>query len=311
MNILVSVIIPTHNPHAGRLGRTLMALREQILPIHNWELILVDNASSPPVNISNYVDFTLSNMRLVVEHKLGLTAARRCGFAEAIGELIVLVDDDNELNSDFLTHVVTIFAKYPEIGSIGGRVSPEFEASPPQWMREFDSILACRDYGDTPHITLGDQRSPNGLPAYPAYAPIGAGMAVRRQALQPWLDDMKADTLSDRRGKDLTSGGDNDIIFTIAENGWAVGYFPELSLRHLIAANRTTTDYLARLNHGIQKSWIHLLTKHKANPWPSIPAWTVPLRKVKAWVAYKAWASQAAYVRWRGACGHFEGRVLK
>lgn len=311
MNVFVSVIIPTHNPHAERLGRTLKALKDQTHPVNNWELILVDNASSPAVNIANFVGFIPTNLRLVVEPKLGLTAARRRGFAEASGELIVLVDDDNELAPDYLAHVVAIFENHPGIGSIGGTVSPEFEATPPQWMREFDGILACRDYGSKPHITQGNQRSPKGLPEYPAFAPIGAGMAIRRQALQPWLDDTKADTLSDRRGKELTSGGDNDIIFTLAENGWAVGYFPELSLKHLISAGRTTTEYLGRLNHGIQKSWIHLLDKHKANPWSSIPAWSVPLRKAKAWATYRVWTSQAAYVRWRGACGHFEGRVHK
>ncbi|MBC7624994.1 MAG: glycosyltransferase [Aeromicrobium sp.] len=311
MNVLISVIIPTHNPHVGRLRRTLKALREQTLASHNWDLILVDNASSPPVHLRNFIEPVPLNMRLVVEPKLGLTAARRRGFAEVGGELIVLVDDDNELDCNYLTHVMTIFANHSCIGSLGGKISPEFEVNPPQWMREFDGILACRDYGDAPHIISGHQRSPNGLPAYPAYAPIGAGMAVRRVALQPWLDDVHADTLSDRRGMELTSGGDNDIIFTLAENGWAVGYFPELALTHLIAAGRTTTAYLARLNHGIQKSWMHLLAKHKACPWPAISAWTVPPRKAKAWVVYRAWESKAAYVRWRGACGHFEGRVHK
>ena len=311
MSVLVSVIIPTHNPHASRLGRTLKALRAQTLASQHWEIIMVDNASSPPVNLAKFIEPVPINLRLVVEPKLGLTAARRRGFAEVCGELIVLVDDDNELDINYLTHVITIFEHHPGIGSIGGKVTPEFEASAPQWMREFDGILACRDFGDAPRIVPGSQRSTNGLPAYPAYAPIGAGMALRRVALQSWLDDMQADTLSDRRGKELTSGGDNDIIFSLSKNGWAIGYFPELSLRHLIAAGRTTTDYLGRLNHGIHKSWIHLLAKHNASPWPSIAAWTLPLRKAKAWIAYRAWTSQAAYVRWRGACGHFEGRVSK
>lgn len=311
MTVLISVIVPTHNPNLGRLKRTLRALKNQTLADHNWELILIDNASSPSIKLSDFIDSGPANLRLVVEQKLGLTSARRRGFSEAKGEFIVLVDDDNELDSNYLAYVMAIFEDYPGIGSIGGKVLPEFEVIPPQWMREFDGILACRDYGDAPKIVPGNQRSVKGLPEYPAYAPIGAGMALRRVALQPWLDDVQADTISDRRGKELTSGGDNDIIFCIAENGWAVGYFPALSLKHLISAGRTTTDYLGRLNHGIQKSWIHLLVKHKASPWSTIYGWTVPLRKAKAWFAYRAWAGNAAYVRWRGACGHFEGRVCK
>ena len=311
MSVLISIIISTYNPNYNRLGRTLRALSAQTLAKNYWELILVDNASSPAVNLADFIESLPINMRLIMEPELGLTAGRRRGFAEASSDLILLVDDDNELDSNYLKHVISIFNNYPDIGSIGGKVLPEFEGTPPQWMREFDGILACRDYGDAPQIIPGNQRSPSGLPAYPPYAPIGAGMAIRRAALQHWLNNAMIDTLSDRRGKELTSGGDNDIIFSLSENGWAVGYFPELSLTHLIAASRTTVDYLGQLNHGIQKSWIHLLGKHKASPWPSIPAWTLPFRKAKAWVVYGAWTSQAAYVRWRGACGHFEGRVLK
>jgi glycosyltransferase involved in cell wall biosynthesis len=311
MSILISVIIPTHNPNAGRLGRSLKALSAQTLASHSFEVIIIDNSSLPPVKLDNFIKPVPLNMRLLVEPKLGLTTARRRGFTEVSGELIVLVDDDNELDSNYLTNVISIFTKHPCIGSIGGKVLPEFEANPAKWMREFDGILACRDFGDARRIVPGRQRSTNGLPAYPAYAPIGAGMAVRLVALQSWLDDMQADTLSDRRGKELTSGGDNDIIFSLSKNGWAIGYFPELSLRHLIAAGRTTTDYLGRLNHGIQKSWIHLLAKHNASPWPPISLWTLHLRKAKAWITYRAWSNHAAYVRWRGACGHFEGRVSK
>ncbi len=80
-------------------------------------------------------------------------------------------------------------------------------------------------------------------------------------------------------------------------------------LTHLIPASRLEAPYLARLNRSIQKSWMHVLSKHSANPWPAIAAWTLALRKAKAWFTYRAWANAAANIRWQGACGHFEGRV--
>ena len=45
----LSVIIFTHNPRLHYLRRVLDALRSQTLPLEQWELLLVDNASSEPL----------------------------------------------------------------------------------------------------------------------------------------------------------------------------------------------------------------------------------------------------------------------
>jgi hypothetical protein len=221
-----------------------------------------------------------------------------------------MVDDDNVLAPDYLAHVVRLFAKHPRLGAIGGKSLPDFEVEPSEWLREFLPLLALRDLGDRPCIADG-LRSP-GAPRnrYPAEAaPIGAGMAIRREVAAQWLAGGSDSILCDRKGKELTSGGDNDIVFTVLKHGWAVGYFPELVLTHLIPASRLEPDYLARLNHGIQKSWVQVLAKYDASPWPPIAEWTLPFRRAKAWALYRAWSSDAAHIRWHGACGHFEGRT--
>ena len=41
-----SVIVCTHNPRLIYLRRVLEALRSQTLPLEQWELLLIDNASS-------------------------------------------------------------------------------------------------------------------------------------------------------------------------------------------------------------------------------------------------------------------------
>jgi hypothetical protein len=33
----------------------------------------------------------------------------------------------------------------------------------------------------------------------------------------------------------------------------------------------------------------------------------VPLRKLKAYFTYKAWENEPNYIKWKGACGMFEG----
>lgn len=304
----LSVIIPTHNPDAARLARTLAGLDAQTLAPSRWELLVVDNASSPALDLAVHARVAPANARLVHEPELGLTAARRRGLTEARGACIVLVDDDNVLAPDYLEHVLALFAAHPQLGAAGGKSVPEFESPPAPWVREFDGLLACRDRGDAAQIATQLRDDARGRNEYPPCAPIGAGMALRRSAVQPWLDQPNS-SLPDRRGAALTSGGDNDIVLTVLAHGWHVGYFPQLSLTHLIPTARVQRDYLARLNRGIAKSWIQVLTKHAACPWSAIPPWTVPLRKLKAWFNYRAWAGPAEFIRWQGACGHFEGQA--
>ena len=144
------------------------------------------------------------------------------------------------------------------------------------------------------------------LKNYPLCAPIGAGMVLRREAAQVWLDAPDPG-LTDRRGGELTSGGDNDIVLTLFGAGWDVAYFPDLSLTHLIPASRLDPEYLARLNRGIQKSWVQVLARHHICPWPPIPSWTLAARHFRAWFIHRAWTSDAARIRWQGICGKFEG----
>jgi glycosyltransferase involved in cell wall biosynthesis len=306
----VSVIIPTHNPHAGRLRRTLAGLRAQTLPAASWETVVVDNASSPPVAGAAWSDVAPANLRVIAEPSLGLTAARRRGFRESRAPLLVLVDDDNVLAPDYLEQVVRRFASHPEVGALGGKSLPEFERTPAPELEEFFPLLALRDPGHEPQISQGLRPGGVAENEYPvAAAPIGAGMALRREAVLAWIEAEPDGRLTDRRGGALSSGGDNDIVLAIMEQGWEVAYFPELTLTHLIPASRLDLPYLARLNRGIQKSWMQVLTKHRANPWPPVPAWTVPARQLKAWFTHRAWDGPVARIRWSGACGHFEGRV--
>ena len=284
----------------------MAALAGQTLDAACWEALLVDNASTSFPEIEEIADVAPPNLRRLSEARLGLTHARACGFAHARAELAVLVDDDNVLDAKYLEHVVRLFDSNAAIGIIGGKSIPEFEVPPPAWAHEFLPLLAVRDIGEAALVSSGLQAG-----AYPAFAPIGAGMAIRRRAWEAWLKDSgsRVAVLSDRRGRQLTSGGDNDIVICAMRAGWEVAYFPELSLRHLIPPSRLEPDYLARLNRGIQRSWMEVLSVHGLNPWPPISRFGAALRKSRAWITYRGWVSPLGRIRWHGACGHFEGRT--
>ncbi|MBI5422660.1 MAG: glycosyltransferase [Opitutae bacterium] len=308
MSVFLSVVLPTHNPHRGRLVRTLAGLRAQTMPVASWEMILVDNASAPALDAAELAALGPANLRIVRETALGLTPARRRGFSEARSEFLVLVDDDNVLAPDYLDQVAALFAAHPKLGAAGGKNLGEFETPRPAWWQpEFDGLLACRDAGDATEICTALFDPSTGRNEYPLCAPVGAGMALRRAALATWLADDSTARLPDRRGNELSSSGDNDIVLSILRAGWSVGYFPSLILTHLIPSGRVQPDYVARLNRGIARSWVQVLHKYDANPWPPVAPWTVPLRQLKAWFVYRAWSGHLARIRWQGACGHFEG----
>lgn len=310
----LSVIIPTHNPHRERLRRTLLGLRAQTLPSAQWETILVNNASAQFPDAAFFAECApATGFSIVSEPVLGLTSARVRGFTSAKGDFAVLVDDDNVLAPDYLAQVLALFAAHPKVGALGGKSQPEFESPPAPWTREFHSLLALRDLGEAPLISQGLRPAGATRNEYPLFAPIGAGLALRRAAWTAWLDaraSQRGASLSDRRGDELTSSGDNDIVLALMHAGWEVAYFPQLSLTHLIPNGRLEAGYFARLNRGIQKSWMQVLTRHGANPWPPISASGAALRKAKAWLQHRPWTSPAANIRWQGVCGHFDGRVV-
>jgi len=302
----IAVILCTHRPHEGRLLRTLEALARQDLPSERWECLLVDNASGGAFPAHAHLTKVLPSLRLATEPRLGLGHARRRGCLETSAPLLVFVDDDNLLAPDYLRQVLELFGAQARLGGIGGRLLPEFEAAPPAWTEEFHSLLALRDLGSAP--LYSPDLPPGPLKSWPSCAPVGAGMALRREALAAWLGLPSSTLLPDRRGDCLSSGGDNDMIAHVMEAGWQVAYFPTLFLVHLMPAGRLETAYLGRLNRGIQSSWMRVLDLHGINPWTTIPAWTAPLRRARAWVRRRAWRGGAEWIRWQGDCGHFEGR---
>ena len=217
----------------------------------------------------------------------------------------MFVDDDNVLRPTFLEDVRRRFAEEPRLGAAGGPVIAQFEVPPPEWTREFHGLLALRDLGPAPIVARGGPAAP-----WPDCAPVGAGLCIRRAAVEAYAAALAADPTRlalDRTGRSLASGGDNDIIFTALHAGWDVGYFPELALTHLIPAGRLEPGYLAALNEGVQRTWVRVLALHGHCPWPKIAPWTVPLRSARAWLRERAWSGAAAHIRWRGLRGRFLG----
>ncbi|CAN1210627.1 Glycosyl transferase family 2 [Tumidithrix helvetica PCC 7403] len=313
MKPLLSVIIPTHNPHRDRLERSLKGLQRQTLESENWELILVDNATRDLDYLSRFDLRWHPNARVIREDRLGLTWARIAGIQASQGDYLVFVDDDNVLHPNYLRYAIAIFGVNQQLGAIAGKILPEFAVEPPDWIGDsFRRCLALRDLGDRELVYPSAQEPLEPL-RHPDFLPVGAGMALRRSAVNTYVERFTTGTLDlqkfplDRTGRSLSSGGDCDLNLTVITSGWQAGYFPQLQLTHLIPSERLTKDYLAKLNYGSSRSWVQVLAIHGICPWQPIPLWSVIPRQIKAFFSGQAWRDPTAYIRWRGACGIFVG----
>lgn len=311
MTPVLSAIICTHNPNAESLAATLDALRAQDLPSTAWELLVVDNASAEP--LADRLDLSWRPAaRVVREDTLGLTHARIRGYREARGAFLVYIDDDNILDPDYLRLALEALSADPRLGAVGGKSIPRYEADPADWFAGLGLDLACRDLGDEVIRADWTGLAPEER-AYPDCAPIGAGMALRREAYGAYLASAESDprrTALGRRGADLASGEDNDMVLSLLGEGWSVAYLPQLRLVHLIPARRVSPDYLASYAYSSNRTWVQVLAVHGILPWTPVAAWSAPLRKARAFVMLRAWRAAPDFIRWRGACGLIDGRSL-
>ncbi len=247
MEYPVSVIICSHNPTPAYLNRVLDALKSQTLPVEQWELLLVDNASQQP--LAERIDLSWHpSARHIFEAQLGLVNARLRSLKETQGKLCVFVDDDNVLDSDYLRFALEICETCPMIGAWSGQIVPDFiGGTPEEWTRPMWHLLALDQFDKDVWSNIDMLET----------MPVGAGMCLRKEVGQQYVHLLKTD---DRRlllgrkgktGKILASNEDTDMALSAIDIGLGIGKFARLKLTHIIPASRLTEEYLLKILKGI------------------------------------------------------------
>ncbi|MGA2581909.1 MAG: glycosyltransferase [Tepidisphaeraceae bacterium] len=249
----LSVILCTHNPRRDVLKLVLESLSKQTLGRERWEFIIVDNHSDPPLDgarINRGFDLP---MRIVCEPELGLTPARMRGVSEARADVMVMVDDDNILDPDYLEAALEIARQHPKLGAFGGVTRPVLEGRVRPWQEKMLPYLGVRDYGQDEITSDADE--------WGKWEPIGAGMVVRREVVQKFVEFVHsipgASDLA-RNGKALLSGEDSLMARSAYRLGYSCSYQPRLKLGHFIKRGRLRFGYLARLLYGHGRSYVIL-----------------------------------------------------
>jgi len=262
----LSVIICTHNPRPDYLRRTLDALKAQTLPKEQWELLLIDNASKEP--LASVWDLSWHpRARHIREEELGLTPARLRGIRESKGELLLFVDDDNVLNSDYLVVLMNLAAEHTNLGTFGaGVLEPDFEQEPAPELRPYLGILALR--------TVATPQWSNAISINDLMIPWGAGLAVRRVVAEKYIVEVRTSPIRKqlgRSGSNLNSCEDNELSWVACELGLGKGLFPALQIRHLIDRRRVAKAYMLGVNSGHGFSQMLLAHLHD-QPMPPKPS---------------------------------------
>jgi glycosyltransferase involved in cell wall biosynthesis len=246
----LTVAVCTYRPLAKHITRCLEGLRAQTLPYARWELLFVCDEPTRDSIQRLGLDWH-PNVVFLPETGKGIAKARLQAlrrFAEDPREGILLfVDDDNVLASDFLETGLHLAETEPELGCWGGQLLPEFEEKPPAWTQEYGKYIAIFPL-DTTRRAAAFKGDFDGVPPT-------AGMFLCKEVARHFLH--LVDTHPERMALGGTRahplcGEDMDIGLSAFDVGRQVARFPELKLTHLIPPNRMTEDYIARLLTSIR-----------------------------------------------------------
>lgn len=106
----LSVVVPTHN-QATLLRECLRTLLNQTLPPDQYEIVVVDDSSTDDtLEVIARAGPRVRGARLPSNR--GRSAARNVGVTRATGELIVFVDSDVVVRSDFLSRHLNTHRRY-------------------------------------------------------------------------------------------------------------------------------------------------------------------------------------------------------
>jgi len=242
----IDVFLCAHDPRPDILAITIASIARQTLSKERYRFTLIDNASIVPIEPSVFASLESVGVecRLVREPILGNAYARARAFREASAQYIAFIDDDNELDRDYLAQGLEIMSNDQSIGCLGGKLVRAPYLKVPTWLEPLRSYMAIRDY-------LGDVAIIGSILNGGLAEPPSAGMILRSELGELYLRMERFFPLLGRRGRrGLRSMEDNLITRQAASLGFVCAYDPRLRLVHHIDQARLRFGYVTRLLYG-------------------------------------------------------------
>ena len=235
----LSIVISTYN-NATSLARTLSSVAKQDADGSLWECVVVNNASTD--NTEECVkalikEYSHINLVLTKEPQQGLSYARNRGIAESRGDIIVFIDDDETINSGFVSAYIDLFHNHGAFVAAGA-VKVRYDKVRPKWMSKYTEQMIANPIDLGPEIT--DVSS--------SITPAGGNMAFNREIFNLYGG---FDTELGRRGSMLLGGEENELFDRIRNLGERIIYTPHAIVYHHIPERKLTPEYFDKLSYGV------------------------------------------------------------
>jgi glucosyl-dolichyl phosphate glucuronosyltransferase len=228
----LDVIVPTYN-RADLLKLTLESLLTAAVPTGlEVNVTVVDNNSkdSTKVLVQSFQERFGDRIRYHFESKQGRSHALNAGITATTGDLVGMIDDDEEIDS---TWYQTIFAAFnsKRLDFIGGPYRPRWAIPVPEWLPpQYGGVVGW--------VEGGDKEMPFDS-NYPGIL-MGGNAVLKRSILEKvglyatWLG---------RTDKGLLSGEDEDLYHRLLAAGAKGMYLPNLIIYHHVPTERLTKKY--------------------------------------------------------------------
>jgi len=239
----LSVIICTYN-RDKYIYNLLKSVAENDLDISLYEVVLVNNNSTDNTESECKrfeTDFPEVSFQYHLECNQGLSYARNRGIVEAKGNIVVYVDDDATINTEYLTTYYQFFNANTNVYAAGGPILPVYETEEPKWMSRYTRQLI------TGKLYIGNKTKEFPKGAFP-----GGGNAAYRKSVFDKVGLFNVDL--GRKGTSLIGAEEKDLFDKMTAQGIKFFYLPKAILYHIIPASKLTEEHFDRLTYSIGKS---------------------------------------------------------
>jgi glycosyltransferase involved in cell wall biosynthesis len=226
----LDVIVPTYNRHY-LLKRALQSLLAAELPAQlNVKVTIVDNNSRDETSsaVDSFKPGFQGRLHYMFEPKPGKSYALNTGIAATSGELVGMIDDDEEIDRSWFVRIHEVFANN-DVDFVGGPYVPRWGAPPPPW-------LPSRYSGVIGAFNLGAERRPYGADTIMP----GGNAVVRRSTLKKL---MPYSTILGPHGDNYLADEDTEMYLRLIASGAKGLYLPDLIVYHYIHPERLTKPY--------------------------------------------------------------------
>ena len=228
----LDVIIPTYNRQELLPSALNSLLAAEIPPGLEVGITVVDNNSTDGTRqvIESFGVRSGGRVRYCFERQQGRSHALNAGVTATSGELVGVIDDDEEIDSQWFKIAFAAF-KTRDVDFIGGPYVPRWSITPPVWLPpEYGSVVGW--------VNGGDEE----VPFDENYGGIlmGGNAVFKREILlrvglyTTWLG---------RTDKGLLSGEDEELYNRLLASGAKGMYLPSLKIYHHVSAERLTRKY--------------------------------------------------------------------